>query len=307
MHPSSVFAVLVCLAPYSAVAGSIVNLVPVADTTLTQNYPSNNLGAVTFCNAGTTQNHTGNRALMRFDLRAAVPQGARILSVDLILEVVGEPSESPESSDFGIRRVLRPWGEGDKVSPANCGSCRGQGSPATEGEATWLYRFAQSTNSWAGPGGTAGIDFAEEISSATTVYGVGNSPYVFASTPRMIADAQAWVDSPDQNYGWVLASVSEEAALTARRFGAREDPVNTPILQIAYVIQPRLQLAELTSGGFAFQFQAQPGHTYEVQRLPLPEQSWITFTNLTAPAEPAVIKVTAPDQEKACLFRLRVR
>ncbi len=306
MRYASAFAVPFLLAPLFALAGAIAHLVPVADTTLTQNYPSNNLGAVTFCNAGTTQNHTRNRALLRFDLPAAVPEGARILSADLILEVVGEPSEPPESSDFGLRRVLRPWGEGNKVSPANCGSCRGQGSPATAGEATWLSRFAQSTNSWAEPGGTAGIDFAEEMSSATTIYGVGNSPYVFASTPRMIADVQAWIDAPEQNYGWVLASVAEEAALTARRFGAREDPVNTPILRIAYVIQPRLQVAELTGGAFAFQFRALPGHTYEVQRLPLREQSWSTFTNLAAPAEPTVIKVTAPNLEKACLYRLRV-
>src|SRR5437870_4713512 len=61
------------------------NLFPVADTTLSENYPSNNFGGMAFVNSGTTQNSNYNRALFKFDIAGVVPGGSRITSARLVL------------------------------------------------------------------------------------------------------------------------------------------------------------------------------------------------------------------------------
>src|SRR6476660_1094129 len=109
-----------------------------ADTTLIETAPDNNLGGAPIVNSGTTQNFTRNRGLFRFDFTGQIPPGSHITRVDFIVEVTGQPKDDFTPSSFGLHRVLRAWGEGDKVSPDP--SHPGQGAPATAGEATWLDR-----------------------------------------------------------------------------------------------------------------------------------------------------------------------
>src|SRR5437588_12887492 len=82
------------------------NITFVADTTLSENWPSNNFGGMTFANAGTTQNFTRNRALFKFDVAASVPAGSKIKSASLVLEVVGKPQDGYNFADFGLHRML---------------------------------------------------------------------------------------------------------------------------------------------------------------------------------------------------------
>src|SRR5256885_15488484 len=66
-------------------------LTPSADTALLEHYPSNNAGAQLYLNSGTTQIFTKNRAVMKFNVAAQLPPGAKITTASLTLEVVGEP------------------------------------------------------------------------------------------------------------------------------------------------------------------------------------------------------------------------
>jgi hypothetical protein len=56
----------------------------------------------------------------------------------------------------------------------------------------------------------------------------------FASNAGLVADMQAWVDSPATNFGWILISESEETSGTARRFGARENGSTAPALVVTF-------------------------------------------------------------------------
>src|SRR4051812_45628031 len=95
---------------YAAIAETI-GLQPVADTTLVEAAPDNNLGGVTFVNAGKAgANGARNRGLYRFDF-SSLPPNSKIKSAVVTLEVTTEPNGGGESSIFELHRMLRSWGE----------------------------------------------------------------------------------------------------------------------------------------------------------------------------------------------------
>jgi len=266
-------------------AQSII-LTSVADTTLIESAPDNNLGGASMVNAGTTQTSlppNRNRGLFRFDLTGQLPRGSRIARVDFVVEVTGQPKDGFASSSFGLHRVLKPWGEGAKMSPEP--THPGLGAPATAGEATWNCRFALSTNNWTIPGGAATNDFAAEVSAETVIYGIGDSPYTFFSTPALVADAQTWLDDPATNFGWMLICQAEQANFTARRFASREDTGRAPYLVIEYA-PPTIDLVSVTNRQLSFSFGARANLEYGVEfRAGLsPSDDWSLLTNY--PAQP---------------------
>ena len=224
-----------------------LTLRPSADTTLIETAPNNNLGGQPFANSGTTQNFTKNRALFRFDV-SAIPTGAQVNSVSLVLEVTRQPVDGYAPADFGLHRMLVSWGEGVQTT-ANPAS-PGQGTPAASGEATWLARFAQTGPNWAAAGGLAGTDFAAASSAGQTVYGTANSPYFFTSA-QLATDVQLWLDNPGANFGWMLLANDEGPNFTARRFGSREDAINAPQLLVQYSAVPEPSSLLLLAGGAA--------------------------------------------------------
>lgn len=282
-----------------------VFLAPVADTTLSENYPSNNLGGLTFFNAGTTQNFTTNRALLRFDV-SGLPTDVVILSANLVLEVTGEPNEPGAFSDFGLFRVLRSWTEGTKVSPTNCVSCRGQGSVATVGEATWFFRHAFTSDTWASPAGAPGTDYVGLPSATTTIYGVGDSPYTFSSG-ALASDVQGWCDDPGSNHGLMLICLTESAKFTARRFGSREDEVNAPRLVLDYVCRPTITSIRKGSEGFVISFTAIEGDTYDLlSATDFSSGEWSVARSLQASGP--LVTVTVPSEGRLIrFFRVEAR
>lgn len=52
----------------------------------------------------------------------------------------------------------------------------------------------------------------------------------------MVADVQAWLDTPERNYGWALLSKDESATQIARTFAAREASAGTPSLEIEFTL-----------------------------------------------------------------------
>ena len=269
----------------------------------------NNLGGALIVKAGTTQTSlppNRNRGLFRFDPATQIPRGSRITQVDFVVVLTGEPKDGYASSSFGLHRVLKSWGEGDKSSPDTLPP--GLGALATAGEATWNYRFAFTTNTWTVPGGAASNDFVPEISAETFVYGLGDSPYTFLSTPALVADVQSWVDDPATNFGWMLICRSEEVNFTARRFASREDTGNAPQLSIEYVPPPEIDLITITNGQLNLTFAAQADQAYAVEfRDSLSAlTNWLTFTNLVA--RPYATNVTVFDSvaDQQRFYRLRL-
>ena len=286
------------------VRAEIVVLTSVADTTLIDTAPDNNLGGALIVNAGTTQNFTRNRGLFRFDFTGQIPPGSRITKADFVVEVTGQPKEQQASSSFGLHRVLKPWGEGDKTSPDPIHP--GLGAPATSGEATWSHRLAFTTNTWTIPGGAATNDYVPEISAETIVYGLGDSPYTFFSTPRLVADVQAWMDDPATNFGWMLICRSEEVNFTARRFASREDAGGEPYLEIEYA--PKIVFPAVADGQFNFSFAIQSNQAYAVEfRSSLSSlNDWSTLTNFAAQPASTNLVVSDPITDGQRFYRLRL-
>jgi len=254
----------------------------IADTTLIEIVPTNNMGGAWFVNAGTTEKFTRNRALLRFDLADQIPRGATIRRVDFVIEVTGQPNNGFARSSFGLHRALKPWGEGNQV--ASDPLHPGLGAPATTNEATWLDRFAFTTNRWTIPGGAFGNDYSPLVSAEEQIYGVGDSPYTFASTPALVADVQTWLDDPTTNFGWILMSQVEQTNFTARRFASREDAGRAPYLVIEYA-PPRIDLVTVTNGQFNLTFAAQANQAYTVEFRAgfSASDNWSILTNLAAP------------------------
>lgn len=222
-----------------------VTLRPVADTTLIETAPNNNLGGQPFANSGTTQNFTKNRALFRFDV-SSIPTGSLVESVSLVLEVTRQPVDGYAPADFGLHRMLVSWGEGTQTA-SNPGS-PGQGAPAATGEATWNSPLALTGATWASPGGQSGTDFAAASSAGQSIYSTANSPYFFTSS-QLAADVQLWLDNPSANFGWMLLANDEGPNFTARRFGSREDAINAPQLLVQFTAVPEPSAVVLAALG----------------------------------------------------------
>src|SRR6516165_494209 len=75
---------------FAAVWADTTNLTPVADTSLFQLDPNNNLGGLTSVPAGTIRTGQRSRALFKFDL-TQIPSSATITSADLMVQVIIVP------------------------------------------------------------------------------------------------------------------------------------------------------------------------------------------------------------------------
>lgn len=246
-----------------------VTLKPVADTSLFENSPDNNLGRAWLA-AGTIKTGKKSRALIRFDL-SSVPANAVVTSATFTLRVVKLPSSGP-SSTFELHRVLKSWEEGTKGVMAP-----GQGAPAGANEATWKARSTPG-QLWTVPGGSSPNDFSATVSAAHQL--AGTAIYTFTSTPELVADVQAWLATPEANFGWILMSKSEGVVKTARRIGNREDAANTPTLVVEYTVQaaaqaPRIDGPRRMGGQFEFGFNAEASRVYTVEtKTDLVAASW---------------------------------
>lgn len=210
-----------------------VTLTPVADTTLVETAPDNNLGAQTFLEVGvieTSGTFERLRGLVRFDL-SQIPTNAVISNATLRVTVVlNSTNRFPESPE--LHRMLQPWTEGNKSGGTDEASILG--APATDGESTWNHRQYPSL-AWASPGGSNGVDFVNRASGTIFVYSTSN--YTFSSS-LLATDVRQWVTNAASNFGWMLKSTIENNLTfgAARRFGSREDASNAPVLTVIYGI-----------------------------------------------------------------------
>ncbi len=194
-----------------------------ADNTLYEDLTggiSNGAGAGVFVGA----NAFGRirRAMLRFDVAAALPAGSRVLAAQLALEV----SQSTVGSALTItgHRVLASWGEGTSVA----GSGGGGGAPSTTNDATWIHGFFP-TQPWAAPGG----DFATAPSFTAAMPPLG--PFTTDLSAQAAADVQDWLAQPASNHGWLLKLADEVPFSTAHRINSREAATGNPVLLVTYL------------------------------------------------------------------------
>jgi hypothetical protein len=205
-----------------------VDLVTNKDVTLYESDDANPLanGAGENFFVGTT-GQTSNairRSLIAFDLNGEIPAGATIQTVELTLRMTKAPQAT--SFDLSLHRVLKDWGEGNSdASGGSPGFQEGDGTTPMAGDATW-FDAVLNTSAWQTPGG----DF-DGTPSSTTAVG-SNGTYVWGSTSEMIADVQAWVDDPSQNFGWALVGV-ETSSRTVKTFSSREG-TTPPNLKVTF-------------------------------------------------------------------------
>jgi len=175
--------------------------------------------------AGRTAQATSSirRGLVHFDVAAAIPAGAVITNASLALNLT---AASGGEHAVGLHRVNTSWGEGT----SNAGDSGGGGAPSTAGDATWRHRFFPAT-SW----GVVGGEFVAVASASIPVGAPGT--YVWGSTPALVANVQAWLDTPPGNHGWLVRGV-ESSPSTAKKFESRESafPELRPVLTVEYTI-----------------------------------------------------------------------
>ncbi len=203
-------------------SSTTVTLGAMKDNTLyeTQNGELSN-GAGLFIFAGRTNQALRRRALLAFDIAAAIPAPAIIEEVQLRLEM---NRTFAGNIDVRLLPMESDWGEGTSDAEGQ----EGIGTSSTTGDATWLHSFFD-TAIWSTPGGDFG-----SLSSATQTVADFNF-YTWGSTPEMVADVQGWLDDPATNYGWILLG-DETANRTVKRFASRENtaPTTRPALIITY-------------------------------------------------------------------------
>lgn len=148
------------------------------------------------------------RGVIHFDMLAHVPPGATINSVQLQLFVVKRHATETVNRTVEIHKLLKDWGEGTSSS-------RGGGGDSTSiDDASWLHTF-NPDGVWDNPGG----DYDAAVIQQIEVGGLGT--YLWPSNDAMVAAVQSWVDTPEENFGWILVS-DESTFRTTRRYGSRE-------------------------------------------------------------------------------------
>ena len=294
-----------CIASLFCVRADEVTIFPSADATLIELKPTNSLGGAGWISAGITQNGNTNRALIKFDVAAAVPAGSTIIDIGVKVWVTRTPVDGNADSLFSLRRMLRPWNEGaalpeDPLYP-------GLGAPAQPGDATWTHA-SWGTNAWTVPGGQQGVDFAAGFSASAGIAGKKTDGYLFESG-GMIADVQLWLDHPEQNFGWMLKTEEEESIFTARRFGSREleDPFESPQLIITYLPPLVITNIHVVSNRLSLTFDTIFGYSYLVESRATfgGTNAWLTLTNFGLVLDPGPRTVTDALTNAVRFYRAR--
>jgi hypothetical protein len=224
---SALLAISLPIALPSALLGQAnVTTVPCsADTTLYQDATgslANGAGNSLF--AGVIQSGLARRTLVKFDVAAAVPAGARVFAVELRMNITQSVVAAPVT--MTLHRVSIDWSEGT----ADAGGLQGQGTAAGPGDTTWLHRNYPSLL-WTAPGGD--YDSLPHGSAATPQTG----PVSWQATSAMAADVQSWLDAPPGNFGW-LVRTDELVPQQIRRFDSRSSAnvAGRPVLVVSWLV-----------------------------------------------------------------------
>ena len=116
----------------------------------------------------------------------------------------------------------------------------GAGSASATDDATWIHTFFD-TSIWASVGG----DFAATASATTSVGGTGSYDWTGSA---LLADVQAWYDTPAGNFGWIVIG-DELNTQSARRFDTREHATASRRPQLEITYEPETPIESASWGG----------------------------------------------------------
>ena len=198
-----------------------VNINPSKDNTVYSSSPANSNALGENFAVGNSNSGNTNRALMAFDIFTNIPAGSVINSATLTLNVSASAPGAGIQPIY-LHKLNADWGEGTSFT-----SSTGVGAPATTNDATWLHSLFPATN-WTNAGG----DFVAIPSAVTNV----NSPASYSwSSAGMVSDIQTWLNTPVNNYGWLIKG-DETASGQSKRMDSRENSTtaNQPVLTVDY-------------------------------------------------------------------------
>jgi hypothetical protein len=198
-------------------AAVTVDLTPSKDNTLIESPVGNSNGAgdgIYAGRVGSLGGGTKRRGLLAFDL-SSIPAGSTVDAVSLRLEMAQSPNEAARV--VTLHRVSADWGEAGSTGA-------GSGGAAQPGDATWIYRFF-NTSTWTSAGG----DFTAAPSASLSVADTG--PYVWTGA-GLVADVQSWVNNPASNFGWLVLG-NESTTSTVKKFYSSEG-LTPPRLTVDY-------------------------------------------------------------------------
>ena len=190
-----------------------------ADTTIYSNQVNNNGGGNAFTISGIANNGASRRMLLNFDLTGVAP-GSVITSASLNVTV---NQASSGGGNFQLFQVDTDWVEGNKTG--------NQGSIASNGEATW-NEAQRNVLDW-----TDGGSFLAPLLNQTSITAVGTSN--FATSTNFVSAAQSMVDTPANNFGFIVIGTDASSAL---RFDTRDSG------QVAQLTLEFTAIPEPTSG-----------------------------------------------------------
>ena len=197
-----------------------VTLSPIKDNSMWQSSGTLSNGAGEFLFVGRTSASGVKRALLQFDIAAALPPGATVTNATLQLEA---SLTNGGATNVAAHKALAEWGEGTSDATGD----ESTGAAATTNDATWTHRLYPSTT-WT----TTGGDFDPTASATMSVSGAATYTWTSAG---VIGDVQNWLDTPSTNFGWVLLGV--ESGNTQKRFDSRQfiaNPAQRPKLIVTY-------------------------------------------------------------------------
>ncbi|HUR45653.1 MAG TPA: DNRLRE domain-containing protein, partial [Candidatus Saccharimonadales bacterium] len=239
-------------------ASEVITLNPDLDTCIREYNPVGAYGDSSVIIAGTTGPNSGNgrnRGLIHFPL-SAIPPEAVVTGAALSLSVVRVPPIQADAN-FELRRVIVPWSE----------------------SATWGTPGA----SWHAPGGMNGLDFLEE-NSASQLVPNSLDTYTFGPSDGLRKDVQFWLATPASNFGWIIYPSQEDIDFTARQFASKES-ASPPVLQVTFVVPPKITKLEVESSQVIVHFQSRAGYAYRVEyREQLGPGEWTSFASFPSQA-----------------------
>lgn len=152
---------------------------------------------------------------MQFDIAGNIPAGAVVTSVSLVMNL---ETGGSAADDHDLHVVTTDWGEGTS-------SGSGNGDVAVAPDATWSDAMI-GTSTWTSAGGDYNLTSSITMSLDDTP---GNHTFTSAT---MATDVQSWLDTPGNNFGWILIG-NEANPCASRRFGSKDQGI-APQLVINY-------------------------------------------------------------------------
>ncbi|HQX50631.1 MAG TPA: DNRLRE domain-containing protein [Planctomycetaceae bacterium] len=176
---------------------------------------------------GATGAASARRGLLSFDIASAgIPSGSTILDVVLSMNLA---ESIGGTASVSVNKLLKAWGEAGSDAPGN----EFDGAAAQQFDATWLFSRFDGT-AWTNAGG----DFSGS-SGSVAVSSLGIYEWIGGG---LIGDVQQWLDSPVQNFGWLIKG--SEVSGNVKAFDSRDsaNAVLRPKLEITYEepVQPSI-------------------------------------------------------------------